>query len=69
MKNLKVEINFAVPENYNPQEMKELIYYMISDCAWDDIHNLEYIPLDFFVTEYTEKNCFLSFEDEEEEYE
>ena len=66
MKNLKVEINFKVPDDYDIYEAKELIYYMISDCAWDQIHEIGYKVIDFFLTEYKERDSFLFFENGEE---
>lgn len=67
MKTIKVEINLKVPDDYDARETEELVYYLISDCAWDDMHDLGYKPIDFFIIEYEEKNSFLFFEDEEEE--
>lgn len=67
MKNLKVEINFKVPDDYDIYEAKELMYYMISDCAWDDIYDMGYKVLEFSITECGKKTGFLFFNEEENE--
>lgn len=66
MKNLKVEINFKVPDDYDIYEAKELIYHMISDCAWDQIHEIGYKIIDFFISENKKEEGFVFFDDEEE---
>lgn len=67
MKNLKVEINFKVPNDYDIYEAKELIYYMISDCTWDNIYEMGYKVLEFSITECGKKTGFLFFNEEEDE--
>ena len=65
MKNLKVEINFKVPDDYDIYEAKELIYHMISDCAWDQIHEMKFKVIDFFLSECKKKEGFIFFGSEE----
>lgn len=67
MKELNANIHFRVPDDYDINEAKELIYFMISDCAWDNIYEMGYKVLEFSITECGKKTGFLFFNEEEDE--
>ena len=56
MKSLNINLRFTINDDYDPGEINELIYHMISE-NWDNIYEIGLDPSSYYI--YEEKGGFV----------